>query len=180
LFFSLLPGRRRHLPLPPACPLADHTHPPAAGARRPRLPCLARPSISGAALGALLHRCAAACPPLPTLPAAPRTCPRCRPLPPPQGRSWGRQFLAQRYHQPGRRPELVVFLQPLDRYHLHVVGSDSRCLSPSGSGPPDDATCLWCTTVMYGRTYKRRRDARRAADRAAKAGATNQWLSLER
>jgi hypothetical protein len=26
--------------------------------------------------------------------------------------------------------------------------------------------------VMYGRTYRRRRDARRAADRAAKAGAT--------
>jgi hypothetical protein len=26
--------------------------------------------------------------------------------------------------------------------------------------------------VMYGRTYRRRRDARRAAERAAKAGAT--------
>jgi hypothetical protein len=26
--------------------------------------------------------------------------------------------------------------------------------------------------VMYGRTYRRRRDARRAADRTAKAGAT--------
>jgi hypothetical protein len=60
------------------------------------------------------------------------------------GRGW--QFLTRRYHQPGRRPELAVFLQPLDRHHLHVARSDPRCLLPSGSGtsPPDHATCLRC------------------------------------
>jgi hypothetical protein len=79
---------------------------------------------------------------------------RRRPSPSPsQGRSWGWQFLVRRYHRPGRRPTLAIILQPLDRHHLHVVGSDSRCLSPSGSGvgPPDHATCLrratiWCAT----------------------------------
>jgi hypothetical protein len=40
-----------------------------------------------------------------------------------------RRFLTRRYHLPGRWPELAVDLQPLDRHHLHVDGSDPRCLA---------------------------------------------------
>jgi hypothetical protein len=63
---------------------------------------------------------------------------------PSQGRSWGWRLLTRRYHRSGRQPKLSVLLQPLDRHHLHVSGSDSRCASPSGSGTgsPDHTPLL--------------------------------------
>jgi hypothetical protein len=67
--------------------------------------------------------------------------------PPTQGRLWGRRFLTRRYHRTGRRPELAIVLQPLDRHHLHVAGSDPRCLSTSDAGSPDHDACLRRATV---------------------------------
>jgi hypothetical protein len=62
-----------------------------------------------------------------------------------QGRTWGRRLLSWRFHRPGRRPELVVVLQPLDRHHLHVVGS-----GPNASRPPVPAPALLTTLHAYG------------------------------
>jgi hypothetical protein len=69
-------------------------------------------------------------------------------IPPPtvavalQGRTWGRRLLSWRFHRPGRRPELVVVLQPLDQHHLHVVGLGPQRLPSSSAGSPDYAARL--------------------------------------
>jgi hypothetical protein len=52
---------------------------------------------------------------------------------PPQGRTWGRRLLSWRSHRPGGA-ELAVVLQPVDRHHLHVVGSGPQRLPSSGAG----------------------------------------------
>jgi hypothetical protein len=50
---------------------------------------------------------------------------------PPQGQTRGWQLHPWRFHRPGWWPGLAVFLEALDRNHLHVLGP-----VPSASRPP--------------------------------------------